>query len=191
MAINLSKGGQVNLQKEVPNLKKIGVGLGWEENPNSSEAEFDLDASVFMVNKKEKTLNDYYFVFYNNLNSQDGSTVHYGDNRTGDGDGDDESIMIDLSKVHPAVEEFIFVVTIDEAFSRRQNFGQVKNAFIRIYDFETLRDIAIYDLEENFSTATAIEFGRLYKKDNSWRFKTVGLGYNFELQGFVDKYTGV
>ena len=188
MGISLSKGGRVNLSKEVPSLTNIGIGLGWDTNISDSGADFDLDASVFMIDNSGKIPQDEYFVFYNNLQSPDGAVIHQGDNRTGEGEGDDESLTIDLNKINPSIQELVFVVTIHEANERGQNFGQVNNAFIRIFDLNTNIEIAKYDLDEDFSAETAIEFGRLYKKDNSWRFKAVGTGYNNGLQGFVDLF---
>ncbi|MGB3511203.1 MAG: TerD family protein [Microcoleaceae cyanobacterium] len=188
MSINLSKGERVNLSKESPNLTKAGIGLGWDVNTTDTGAEFDLDASIFMLGSNGKIPNEKYFVFYNNLISPDSSVKHSGDSRTGEGSGDDEKIEIDLTKVDPAIQEIIFVVTIHEADARRQNFGQVRNSFIRIYDITTEEEIAKYELEEDFSRETALEFGRLYRKDNDWRFQAVGEGYNSGLQGFVDKY---
>lgn len=189
MGISLSKGGRIDLSKEAPSLKKVGLGLSWDTNNSDTGADFDLDASVFMINASGKIPNDKNFIFYNNLTSPDGSTVHQGDNRTGEGDGDDEAIFVELSKINIDIKELVIVVTIDEAESRKQNFGQVKNAFIRIYDLDTNKELAKYDLEEDFSVETAIEFGRLYKKDNSWKFKAVGSGYNAGLQGFVNQFT--
>lgn len=116
--------------------------------------------------------------------------IHQGDNRTGEGDGDDETILIDLTKINSSIEELVVVVTIDEAFQRKQNFGQVENSFIRLYDATTNIDVAKYELDEGFSTEIAVEFGRLYKKDNTWRFKAVGTGFNSGLQGFVNKFVG-
>ena len=188
MGINLAKGERVNLSEEVPSLQNIGVGLGWDTNRNDSEADFDLDVSVFMLDVSGKVTEDKYFVFYNNLQSPDGAIIHQGDNRTGEGDGDDESLIITLNKMNPSIIKLIFIVTIDDAIKKSQNFGQVSNAFIRIYDLDTNVEIAKYNLDENFSTETAIEFGRLYKKDNSWRFKAVGTGYNNGLQDFVNLF---
>lgn len=189
MGISLSKGGRIDLSKEAPSLKKVGLGLGWDTNSSDTGSDFDLDASIFMLKPDGKIPDDKNFIFYNNLTSPDGSTVHQGDNRTGEGDGDDEAIFVELGKISSDITELVIVVTIDEAQTRKQNFGQVKNAFIRIYDLETNKELAKYDLEEDFSIETAIEFGRLYKKDNSWRFKAVGVGYNSGLQGFVDQFT--
>lgn len=188
MSINLSKGGRVNLSKEAPGLKNAGIGLGWDVNATDTGSGFDLDASVFMLGTNGKIPNDKYFVFYNNTQSPDGSAKHIGDSRTGEGAGDDETIKIDLSKVDASIQEIVFVVTIHEADSRKQNFGQVRNSFIRIYDLSTEKEITKYELEEDFSTETAIEFGKLYKKDGEWRFQAVGNGYKAGLQKFVDQY---
>lgn len=189
MAINLSKGERVNLSKEAPGMKKTGVGLGWDINATDTGSDFDLDVSVFMLGANGKIPNEKYFVFYNSLKSADGAVESMGDSRTGKGEGDDETIKIDLTKVDAAVEEMLFVVTIYEADKRRQNFGQVRNSFIRIYDEETQEEVAKYELEEDFSRETALEFGRLYKKDGEWRFQAVGQGYNEGLESFVNKYT--
>ncbi len=188
MAINLSKGERINLSKEAPGLKNAGIGLGWDVNQTDTGAAFDLDASIFMLGANGKIPNDKYFVFYNNLKSPDGSVESMGDSRTGEGTGDDEKITVDLAKVDPSVQEIVFVVTIHEAETRRQNFGQVRNSYIRVFDNTTQQEVAKYDLDEDFSRETAIEFGRLYKKDGDWRFQAVGQGYNAGLQGFVDKY---
>ncbi|MCL2939637.1 MAG: TerD family protein [Trichodesmium sp. MAG_R02] len=188
MSINLSKGERVNLSKESPGLTQAGIGLGWDINTTDTGSAFDLDASVFMLGNNGKIPAEQYFVFYNNLTSPDGSVQHSGDSRTGEGSGDDELIQIDLAKVDQVIQEVLFVVTIHEADARRQNFGQVRNSFIRIYDTTTELEIAKYELEEDFSRETALEFGRLYRKDNDWRFQAVGQGYNSGLQGFVDKY---
>ena len=190
MAINLSKGGRINLSKEAPSLSKVGVGLGWDINATDTGSAFDVDASVFMLGASGKIPSDRYFLFYNNKKSPDDSTEHLGDNLTGAGQGDDETINIDLGSVNPEVQELVFVVTIHEAEQRRQNFGQIRNAFIRIYNRDNNAEIAKYDLDEDFSVETAIEFGRLYKKENSWRFQAVGAGFASGLQGFVDKYAG-
>jgi len=190
MSINLKKGGRIDLSKEAPNLKNVALGLGWDVNDSDTGVDFDLDVSLFMLNNNGKIPEDKYFVFYNNLTSPDGSVVHQGDNRTGEGEGDDEAIFIDLDKINNSIEELVVVVTIDEAQVRNQNFGQVENSFIRLYDINTNKEIAKYELDEDFSNETAVEFGRLYRKSGSWRFKAVGSGYNAGLQGFVDKFVG-
>jgi len=190
MGISLSKGGRVNLSKEAPGLSKMVIGLGWDDNASDTGADFDLDASVFLVDANGKTTNEKNFVFYNNLKSADGSVEHTGDNTTGEGDGDDEQIIVDLTKVSPDVQEIVFVVTIHEADMRKQNFGQVSNSFIRIIDEASVEEVAKYELDEDYSTETAMEFGKLYRKDDTWRFQAVGSGFNAGLQGFVDRYLG-
>ncbi|MEH2123585.1 TerD family protein [Nostoc sp.] len=186
MEIELSKGGRFNLSKESPNLRKVAIGLGWQVNQAGQS--YDIDASVFMLGADGKIPNDKYFVFYNNLHSLDGSLKHSGDNRTGEGNGDDETIYVDLAKVNPAIQEIVFVVTIHEGQEKNQNFSQIKNAFIKIYNHESKNSLARYNLREAFSQETALEFGRLYKKENEWRFQAVGEGYSSGLQSFVDKY---
>ena len=186
MEIELTKGGRFNLSKEAPDLKKVAIGLGWQVNQNGQS--YDIDASVFMLGINGKIPDDKYFVFYNNLQSLDGSLRHSGDNRTGEGDGDDETIYVDLTKVNSAIQEIVFVVTIHQGQEKQQNFSQIRNAFIKIYNQETRRSLARYNLREAFSQETALEFGRLYKKDGEWRFQAVGEGYNTGLQSFVDKY---
>lgn len=189
MSINLSKGERINLSKEAPGMKNAGIGLGWDINQTDTGSGFDLDASVFMLGANGKIPNEKYFVFYNNSTSPDGSVKHQGDSRTGEGSGDDEKVEIDLAKVDASIQEIVFVVTIHEAEQKKQNFGQVRNSFIRIYDNATEKQVAKYELDEDFSRETAIEFGKLYKKDGEWRFQAVGAGYNSGLQSFVDKYS--
>jgi tellurium resistance protein TerD len=188
--IDLSKGGRIDLQKDNRTLTYIGVGLGWDTNETDSGVDFDLDVSVFMLNSNKKIPKNEYFVFYNNLTSPDGAVEHTGDNLSGTGDGDDETIFVNLKALSSNIEELIFVVTIHEAQMRNQNFGQVRNSYIKIFDKENNEDILKYELEEDFSTETAIEFGRLYLKNGSWKFQAVGTGYNAGLQSFVDKYVG-
>lgn len=188
MAVNLTKGGRISLNKEAPGLKKILIGLGWDTNASDTGADFDLDASVFLLDSNAKVANEKDFVFYNNLSSSDGSVVHTGDNRTGEGDGDDESIKVDLSKISSSIKEIAIVVTIHEAAQRKQNFGMVRNAFIRLVNDETNTEIVIYDLEEDYSTETGLLFGRLYFKDNEWKFSAVGTGYKEGLDGFCKQF---
>jgi tellurium resistance protein TerD len=190
MGISLSKGGRIDLGKEAPGLSNIAIGLGWDTNATDSGADFDLDASLFMIGANGKIPSDKFFVFYNNLKSPCGSVEHTGDNLTGEGEGDDEVINVTLNQIDSSVDELVVVVTIHDANSRGQNFGQVSNSFIRIYNRDTNEEIAKYELDEDFSTETAIEFGRLYRKDGSWRFKAVGTGFNAGLQGFVDQFVG-
>jgi tellurium resistance protein TerD len=183
MAINLEKGQRVNV-----NLPKFVVGLGWDANASSTGQDFDLDASVFVLGENKKLLTDSHFVFYNNLISPDNAVEHTGDNLTGDGDGDDESIKIDLSKINQNATELCFVVTIHDAENRKQNFGQVRNSFVRVYNPDTKEEILKYELEEDFSVETAVEFGRLYKRNGEWKFEAVGVGLKGGLQDFLNKY---
>jgi tellurium resistance protein TerD len=183
MPIVLTKGQRIEL-----GLTKVGVGLGWDPNPGTGFA-FDLDASAFMLGENKKIPLDEFFVFYNNPLSPDGAVESSGDDQTGgSSDGDDETLMIDLAKVDPKILEIIFTVTIHEYEARRQNFGQVRNSFIRIYNGQTNEEIAKYDLDEDFSVETAVEFGRLYKRNSEWKFEAMGIGYKGGLQYFVSKY---
>ena len=183
MAINLQKGEKQSLQ----GLTKIKIGLGW--NPNEGVGnKFDLDASIFMLNSGKKVPTDGHFIFYNNLISPDGGVEHKGDNRDGDGDGDDEVVMVDLNKMGAAVEEILFVVTIHDAATRKQNFGQVRNSYIRIVDDSNGTEIMKYELDEDFSVETSIEFGRLYKRNNEWKFEASGIGYKEDLGFFTNRY---
>lgn len=181
--INLQKGQKIEL-----GLEKVVVGLGWDPSAEG-QADFDLDASAFLLNKHHKLPGDEFFVFYNNLSSPDGAVVSSGDDQTGSSsEGDDETIAVDIPKLDPRVEEIVFTATIHEAEARRQNFGQVRNAYIRIVDAATGQEIARYDLEEDFSVETAIEFGRIYRKNGIWKFDAMGLGYKGGLRYLVDKY---
>lgn len=183
MAINLQKGQRIGI-----GLQKVGVGLGWDPN-TSTGFDFDLDASAFMLGENKKLPLDEFFVFYNNPKSPDGAVESSGDDQTGgSSDGDDETLTVDLTKVDPRIKEIIFTVTIHEAEQRRQNFGQVHNSFIRIYNAITNEEIAKYDLDEDFSIETAVEFGRLYRRGDEWKFEAMGNGYKGGLQFFVDKY---
>lgn len=181
--INLEKGQRVNID-----LPKFTIGLGWDTNTSNTGQSFDLDASAFILGENKKLLSDEYFVFYNNLVSPDGAVAHTGDNLTGEGEGDDESIHIDLSKISPNAAEISFVVTIHQADERKQNFGQVHNSFIRIYDTATGQEIMKYELEEDFSIETAVEFGRLYRKNGQWKFEAIGVGQKQGLQEYLNKY---
>lgn len=181
--INLEKGQRVKVE-----ILKFTVGLGWDANETSTGYDFDLDASAFMLGEDGKIPADEFFVFYNNLTSPDEAVLHTGDNLTGEGEGDDESINVDLSKVDPRIKEIVFVVTIHKAPERRQNFGQVHNAFIRIYNADTNEEILRYDLDEDFSIETAITFGRLYKRNGEWKFEAVGTGHKGGLAEYLNKY---
>ena len=177
MAISLNKGGRISLTKEAPDLKKVRVGLGWDERATDGAA-FDLDASAFLLGANGKVRSDIDFIFYNQLRSRCGSVEHTGDNLTGGGEGDDEVLIVDLAKVPPEVQKVVFTVTIYDADQRRQNFGQVQNAFIRLVDADTNAEVARYDLTEDASTETAMIFGEIYRHGNEWRFSAVGQGYS-------------
>lgn len=184
--INLEKGQRISMDK---NLSLVGVGLGWDPNEGSGY-DFDLDASAFMLGSKGKIPADEYFVFYNNPKSPDGSVESTGDDTTGgnsDG-GDDETLNVDLTKVDPQIQEIIFTATIYKAAERRQNFGQVRNSYIRIYDAKTNTEIARYDLDEDFSIETAVEFGRLYRYNGEWKFEAIGNGSKGGMESLVNKY---
>ena len=184
MAIELEKGQRIGIK-----LEKVGVGLGWDPNEGSGE-DFDLDASAFMLGENHKLPRDEFFVFYNNLKSPDGAVESMGDDRTGgSSDGDDETLNVDLSKVDPKITEIIFTATIYKAAERKQNFGQVHNSYIRIYNAVNNEEIARYDLDEDFSIETAVEFGRLYRRGSEWKFEALGLGNKGGMQALIDKYS--
>jgi tellurium resistance protein TerD len=183
MAISLEKGQRVDVK-----LPKFTIGLGWDANSSSTGTDFDLDASVFILGENKKILSDQHFIFYNNLKSPDGAVEHTGDNRTGAGDGDDESIKVDLSKIDAGATEVCVVVTIHNAAERNQNFGQVRNSFIRIYNPDNSEEILKYELEEDFSIETAVEFGRIYKRNGEWKFEAVGVGQKGGLEDYLNKY---
>jgi tellurium resistance protein TerD len=183
MAINLQKG-----QRENINAPKFTIGLGWDTNESSTGSGFDLDASVFVLGDNKKILSDAHFVFFNNLKTPDGSVEHTGDNLTGDGDGDDEQINVDLSKIAANASEICIVVTIHEAEQRKQNFGQVRNSFVRIFDTNSNTEILKYELDEDFSIETAVEFGRIYKRNDEWKFEAVGMGMKGGLEDYLNKY---
>lgn len=177
MPINLQKGQKVSLTKGNPGLSKVVVGVGWDVNQFDTGGDFDLDAAAFLLEDSGKVSGSDDFVFYGNLKHPSGSVQHMGDNLTGAGDGDDEQIMIDLSMVPANVTKIAFTVTIYDAETRRQNFGQVNNAFIRIYNEENGEEMLRYDLGEDFSIETAAVFGELYKNGNEWKFNAIGSGY--------------
>ncbi|MBO6185024.1 MAG: TerD family protein [Chryseobacterium sp.] len=183
MAINLQKG-----QRENINAPKFTIGLGWDINNTSTGGAFDLDASLFLLGDNKRLVSDNHFIFYNNLESPDKAVIHSGDNLTGDGDGDDEQIKIDLTKIDAAVKEISVVVTIHDADARRQNFGQVRNSFIRIFNTDTNEEILKYELDEDFSIETAVEFGRIYNRNGEWKFEAVGSGQREGLDKFVSMY---
>ncbi|MFZ3192156.1 MAG: TerD family protein [Moraxellaceae bacterium] len=176
MAISLGKGGNLSLTKTDPSLSKILVGLGWDERATDGN-DFDLDASAFLLNSSGKVRSDADFIFYNQLRSAEGSVEHTGDNRSGQGDGDDESVKVDLSRVPADVDKIVITVTIHDADARRQNFGQVANAFIRVVNDVTGQEVVRFDLAEDYSTETAMVFGELYRHNGEWKFRAVGQGY--------------
>ena len=176
MAISLQKGGNVNLSKEAPGLTKVVIGLGWDPRSSDGSA-FDLDGSAFLLKTDGKVRGDSDFIFYNNLKSTDGSVVHTGDNTTGQGDGDDESLNIDLSAIPADIDRVAFCVTIHEADARRQNFGMVGKAYIRCLNAANSGELARYDLSEDGSTETAMIFGELYRHGSDWKFRAIGQGF--------------
>ncbi len=188
MAINLSKGQKVDLTKGNPGLKKIMVGLGWDVNAFDSGFDFDLDAAAFMLGDNGKGPSEKEFIFYGNLTHQSEAVKHMGDNLTGEGDGDDEQIQIDLSKIPSNVSKIAFTVTIYDAEIRKQNFGQVSNSFIRIVDETTGSEIIRYDLGEDFSIETAVVVGELYKNKGEWKFNAIGSGFQGGLAALCGHY---
>lgn len=177
MPINLQKGQKVSLTKGNPGLKNIMIGLGWDVNRYDGGADFDLDAAVFMLGENGKTPTSDEFIFYGNLVHKSGAIEHMGDNLTGQGDGDDEQIKVDLTKVPENIQKMDFTVTIYEADKRRQNFGQVDNAYIRIVDESTKEELIRYDLGEDFSIETAVVVGEIYRYNGEWKFNAIGSGF--------------
>ena len=188
MPINLSKGQRVSLSKGNPGLKKIMVGLGWDVNTFSSGADFDLDASAFLVGAGGKCPSDKEFIFYGNLEHESGAVKHMGDNLTGEGEGDDEQIEVDLSLMPANVEKVAFTVTIYDADKRRQNFGQVSNAYCRIVDENTDTELIRFDLGEDFSIETAVVVGELYRYNGEWKFNAIGSGFQGGLLALCGHY---
>ena len=188
MAISLKKGQKVDLTKTNPGLKNILIGLGWDTNKYDGGSDFDLDASVFLLNANGKVNSDDDFVFYGNLKHVSGSVEHMGDNLTGAGEGDDEEIKIDLSKVPENVDKIDFTVTIYEAEERKQNFGQVENAFIRVVDATNNKELIRYDLGEDFSIETAVVIGQLYRNKGEWKFNAIGSGFSGGLASLGKNY---
>ena len=198
MPISLTKGGNINLSKEAPGLSKITLGLGWGKRVTAG-TEFDLDASAFLITEAGKVRSDADFIFYKQTTSTCGSVQHSGDNRTGEGSGDDEKVHVDLSKIPADVQKVVFTVTIYDFQSRRQNFGMVSDAYIRIFDQEqsvvdplsgerVFKEIARYDLSEEASNVTAMIFGELYRHNGEWKFRAVGQGYNGGLRAMCGQY---
>jgi len=182
--INLQKGQKIDI-----GLSKMTIGLGWDPSEGTAN-DFDLDASAFMIDERRQIPSEPFFVFYGNTDSPDGALRHTGDDPTGgnSADGDDESIEVDLSKVDPRINEILIVVTIHDAIGRKQNYGQVRNSYIRIVDDSNGQEVAKYELGEDFSIETAVEFGRLYKRNDQWKFEASGIGYREDLAFFLSKY---
>ncbi|PCR97548.1 TerD family protein [Pseudomonas sp. FW215-R2] len=187
MALTLQKGGNLSLTKTDPSLTRILVGLGWDPRATDG-AEFDLDASAFLVGASGKVRSDADFIFYNQLKSADGSVEHTGDNRTGAGDGDDEVLKVDLSRVPADVEKVVFVVTIHDAEARKQSFGQVGGSFIRVVNEVSSAEVVRYDLAEDASTETAMIFAELYRNGGEWKFRAVGQGYAGGLKAVANSF---
>jgi tellurium resistance protein TerD len=187
MAISLSKGGNISLSKTDPTLKNVIIGLGWDARPTDGQ-DFDLDASAFMLGENGKVRSDNDFLFYNQLKSSCGSVEHTGDNRTGDGDGDDETLILKLDQIPADVQRIAFTVTIHDADKRKQNFGQVSNAAIRVVNKDTDVEVTRYDLSEDASIETAMIFGEVYRHNGEWKFKAVGQGFSGGLAALAGNY---
>ncbi|MGN2635960.1 TerD family protein [Nocardia takedensis] len=187
MSVTLAKGGNVSLSKQAPNLTKVTVGLGWDVRTTTG-ADYDLDASALATGANLKVLSDQHFIFYNNLRSPEGTIEHTGDNLTGEGEGDDESINVDLAAMPPTITNIFFPVSIHDADVRAQSFGQIRNAFIRVVDSVTGAELARYDLTEDASTETAMVFGELYRHGPEWKFRAIGQGYASGLAGIARDY---
>ena len=191
MAVTLTKGQRVSLEKVAPGLTEVFIGLGWDVKAMDTGYDFDLDASAFLLGSNEKIISDNHFIFYNNLTSPDSakSVEHTGDNLTGAGDGDDEVIKINLPKVPAEVQKIVITVTIHDAAKRGQNFGQVENAFVRVVNAQTNQEVIRYDLVEDYSIETALIMAEIYRKDGEWRLNAVGSGYQGGLQALLDRYS--
>lgn len=188
MAISLQKGQRVDLTEDRPSLKNVLIGLGWDINHYDGETDFDLDASAFMTKANGKVGNENDFIFYGNLNHVSGSVQHMGDNRTGEGDGDDEVIKVQLDKIPSDYDTISFTVTIYEAEKRLQNFGMVENAYVRLIDEDTGEELVRFDLTEDFSTETALVVAEIYKRDGQWKFAAIGSGYDGGLKALCKEY---
>jgi tellurium resistance protein TerD len=187
VGVSLSKGGNVSLTKEAPNLTAVLVGLGWDARTTTG-TDFDLDASALLAGTEGKVISDQHFVFFNNLKSPDGSVEHTGDNTTGEGEGDDEAIKVNLAGVPADVAKIVFPVSIYEAEARQQSFGQVRNAYIRVVNQADNKELARYDLTEDASTETAMVFGELYRHGAEWKFRAIGQGYASGLRGIAQDF---
>lgn len=188
LAISLSKGQKVDLTKTNPGLSKVIVGLGWDTNRYDGAKDFDLDTSVFLLGDNGKVGSDSDFIFYNNATGGNGSVVHTGDNRTGAGDGDDEQTNIDLNNVPAAIQRIAFAITIHDAESRSQNFGQVSNAYVRILNGDSNQELIRYDLGEDFSIETALVVGELYRHNGEWKFSAIGSGFQGGLTSLATNF---
>ncbi len=188
MAITLSKGQKIDLTKTNPGLVRGVIGLGWDTNKYSGGKEFDLDASAFLVDASNRCQNDHDFIFYNNLKHPSGALQHTGDNRTGEGDGDDEQVIVDFPKIPVYVDRIGITVTIHDAEARSQNFGQVSNAFVRLSDEATGEELLRFDLGEDFSIETAVVFCELYRHGNDWKFNAIGSGFSGGLGALCKNY---
>lgn len=188
MAVSLSKGQKVDLTKTNPGLRKVLVGLGWDTNKYDGGNDFDLDAAAFLLDTNAKVISEGDFVFYNNLKHCSESVIHLGDNRTGEGEGDDEQISVELNKIPSNIEKIDFTVTIHDAELRGQNFGQVSNAFIRIINADTNEELIRYDLSEDFSIETALVVGELYRYNGEWKFNAIGSGFQGGLAALCKNY---
>ncbi len=186
--INLKKGGKINLQKTKPGLSKLTLGLGWDVNEGASKFQFDCDASVFILGENGKLISDEHFVFYNNKISPDGSVVHNGDNRTGAGDGDDETINIDLTKISSNARQLVFAISIDQAEERGQDFGMISGAVAHVYDNTNNELLIEYNLNEKFAGTDALLIGRIYLMPEGWEFEALSNAYNGGLQTLIDIY---
>ena len=189
-SISLQKGQRISLDKVAPNLQAVFVGLGWDVKATDGGHDFDLDACAFLLGENEKLVSDKHFIFYNNTTSPDAdkSVEHMGDNLTGAGDGDDEVIIVNLQKVPQNIQRLVFTVTIHDAQKRKQNFGQVENAYVRLVDVSTKEELLCYPLSEDYSIETALVMAELYRRDGSWRMNAVGAGYEGGLQALLDRY---
>lgn len=188
MGIQLSKGQRIDLTKTNPGLTKAIIGLGWDTNKYSGGHDFDLDASAFLAEENSKCANDHDFIFYNNLQHPSGAVIHTGDNRTGEGDGDDEQLVVDFTKIPSHVHRIGITVTIHDAELRQQNFGQVSNAFVRLVDESNNQELLRFDLGEDFSIETAVVFCELYRHGNDWKFNAIGSGFSGGLAALCRNY---
>ncbi len=187
MAVSLAKGGNISLTRTAPELKNVLIGLGWDARSTDGD-DFDLDASMFLLGDNGKIRNDNDFIFYNQLKSTCGSVEHTGDNRTGDGDGDDEQLKVFLDNVPSVISRLVITVTIHDAIAKRQNFGQVSDAFIRLVNLDNDVEIARFDLSEDYSTETAMIFGEIYRHNGEWKFKAVGQGFSGGLEAMCGQF---